>query len=85
MTGATNPTVGGETVSDEAVNVALASLTDLERELLLGTAKGWGSWMFDVGADLCAKGLGRRDNRGSIYFDTPLACATITKATGADQ
>lgn len=47
-------------------------LTPLERELLLGESEGWGSWMFECGAGLCAKGLGRRSN-GSIYFDTPLA------------
>ena len=48
------------------------SLTPLERELFMGESDHWGSWMFMVGQDLCAKGLGRKEN-GSIYFDTPLA------------
>jgi hypothetical protein len=52
-----------------------ASLSDLERSLVFGTNERWGSWMFMVGSDLVAKGLGRRDGRGSIYFDTPLADA----------
>lgn len=64
------------------------SLTPLERELLLGESDGWGSWMFECGAGLCAKGLGRRDN-GSIYFDTPLAKDMIAHlrslATGKEQ
>jgi hypothetical protein len=54
------------------VGELIAGLTDLERELLTGRATGWGSWMFEVGADLCAKGLARREN-GSIHIDTPLA------------
>ena len=53
------------------------SLGPLERELLLGESGGWGSWMFECGAGLCAKGLGRRQN-GSIYFDTPLAKQVAT-------
>ena len=56
---------------DNAATIA-ASLDTMERDLLLGQPKGWGSWMFEVGAGLCAKGLGTRRN-GSIYFDTPLA------------
>lgn len=47
-------------------------LTPLERQLLLGEIGAWGSWLFECGAGLCAKGLGRRSN-GSIYLDTPLA------------
>lgn len=47
-------------------------LSDLELELFSGKADGWGSWMFSVGSDLVAKGLGRKEG-GSIYFDTPLA------------
>ncbi len=49
-----------------------ASLTPMERELFLGEAKDWGSWMFGVGGDLVGKGLGHKHD-GSIYFDTPLA------------
>jgi hypothetical protein len=47
-------------------------LTRLERELFMGEAEGWGSWMFGCAGGLCLKGLGRKEN-GSIYFDTPLA------------
>jgi hypothetical protein len=53
-----------------------AGLSELERELLTGSASGWGSWMFSVGNDLCAKGFGRKHD-GSISFDTPLAAQVI--------
>jgi len=60
------------------------SLSELERELLLGTSPHWGSWMFDVGADLCRKGLARREN-GSIYMDTPLAKQVIASLRARAQ
>jgi len=53
------------------VEKIVRGLSAMERELLLGQSKGWGSWMFSVGNDLCAKGLGRK-HEGSIYLDTPL-------------
>lgn len=51
-------------------------LSELEIELLLGNSSGWGSWMFECGEGLIAKGLGRKD-KGSIYFDTPAAKIVI--------
>lgn len=63
----TSPPIPG----DELLRL-VNGLTRLERSLLLGTAPHWGSWMFMVGSDLVAKGLGRKD-RGSIYLDTKLA------------
>lgn len=47
-----------------------ANLTSLERSLLAGYEKGWGSWMFTCAAGLAAKGLARGEN-GS-YRWTPL-------------
>ena len=55
-----------------SVREVAESLSSLDRELFLGLSPGWGSWMFAIGNDLCAKGLGTRRD-GSIYFDTPLA------------
>lgn len=55
-------------------------LTPLEIELLTGTSSGWGSWMFECGEGLCARGLGRKENC-SIYFDTPLAKRVIARLT----
>jgi hypothetical protein len=43
-------------------------LSDLEKELLLGESKQWGSWMMSCGKGLIAKGLGTTAN-GSIMFD----------------
>jgi hypothetical protein len=51
-------------------------LSDLEKELLLGESKQWGSWMMSCGKGLIAKGLGTTAN-GSIMFDTPLALEVI--------
>jgi hypothetical protein len=48
------------------------SLTECERDLLLGFASGWGSWMWEAGEVLCSKGLGTR-GPGTIQFNTPLA------------
>lgn len=61
-------------------------LSEMERELFMGEVKGWGSWMFSVGSDLVAKGLGTKRD-GSIQFDTPLASAVrdILRGKEADR
>jgi hypothetical protein len=41
----------------EALEIINAGLSDLERELIMGTSKGWGSWMWGVSGDLVRKGL----------------------------
>lgn len=41
---------------EDIVRVA-RGLSDLERELLLGTSKSWGSWMWGVSGELIRKGL----------------------------
>lgn len=58
-------------MSGDVAKIA-AGLTPMERELFLGEATGWGSWMCSVGNDLVAKGLGTK-RCGNISFDTPLA------------
>jgi len=53
-----------------------AQLSPLDRQLLLGECKGWGSWMWDSGTHMASLGLATRRG-GSIQFDTPLAQAVI--------
>lgn len=69
---------------DDLVSRTVFELTDLERELLLGKSGGWGSWMFECGSGLVAKGLGSKRN-GSIYFDTLLAKQVIDRLTTTDE
>ena len=54
------------------LNTLASRLSDLDKSLLLGTADGWGSWMFTSGSYMVSLGLGRKCG-GSITFDTPLA------------
>jgi hypothetical protein len=57
-----------------------ASLGGLERELMLNTASGWGSWMWECSMGLVAKGLAEKrisDTGVTVTFDTPLAKAVI--------
>lgn len=58
-------------MSSQAMIIA-QSLTQHEKDLLLGTPEGWGSWMWDVGRGLVKKGLGTM-GPGTIEFNTPLA------------
>jgi hypothetical protein len=41
-----------------------ASLSELEKDLLLNRVEGWGSWMWGVAQDLHRKGLFDRDAGG---------------------
>lgn len=58
------------------LNGVWQNLSTMERSLLLGTEKGWRSWMRSAGMTLVHKGLGTRNDTG-IDFDTPLALALI--------
>lgn len=55
-------------------------LSDLDKSLLLGEEKGWGSWMMESGSYMVSLGLGTKRD-GSIYFDTPLAKQMIEYLT----
>lgn len=65
------------------IELTIDSLSAHDRELLLGEAKVWGSWMFSSGSYMCSLGLGTKRD-GSIAFDTPLAAAVI-KALREEQ
>jgi hypothetical protein len=56
---------------DDADTIA-ASLTQEERDLLLGNPNGWGSWMWSCACGMIGKGIARRTAAG-IDFDTDLA------------
>jgi hypothetical protein len=64
--------------NDGDVDLVIDSLSEMDRQLLLGECKSWGSWMWSSGSYMVSLGLGTK-RQGNIQFDTPLAAAVIEK------
>jgi hypothetical protein len=68
----------------EAREIVDAGLSDLEVELIKGTSKGWGSWMWGVSGDLVRKGIMFNKASGCRQFtDLGFAVRAILSEQGA--